>query len=220
MAFQLGTSSSSSLPLSPFIPSQNHDVFLSFRGKDVRHKFIAHLNRALRQSGIKTYMDGVDLERGKQISSELFKAIEESRISIIVLSKNYAESKWCLDELLKILECRKTFKQTVLPIFYEIKPSDVRDQKGSFLEAFTKLGKKIKDDIKLLEYWKEALEEVAKLSGLEYIAFRDDESEFIQNIIGWINSRIVNQTPLSVAKYPVGIESRKQDIYFHFKSEI
>ncbi|KAG7944397.1 hypothetical protein I3843_15G099400 [Carya illinoinensis] len=172
MAFQLGTSSSSSLPLSPFIPSQNHDVFLSFRGKDVRHKFIAHLNRALRQSGIKTYMDGVDLERGKQISSELFKAIEESRISIIVLSKNYAESKWCLDELLKILECRKTFKQTVLPIFYEIKPSDVRDQKGSFLEAFTKLGKKIKDDIKLLEYWKEALEEVAKLSGLEYIAFR------------------------------------------------
>ncbi|KAG2667219.1 hypothetical protein I3760_15G102800 [Carya illinoinensis] len=219
MAFQLGTSSSSSLPLSPFIPSQNHDVFLSFRGKDVRHKFIAHLNRALRQSGIKTYMDGVDLERGEQISSELFKAIEESRISIIVLSKNYAESKWCLDELLKILECRKTFKQTVLPIFYEIKPSDVRDQKGSFGEAFTKLGKKIKDDIKLLEYWKEALEEVAKLSGLEYIAFGDDESKFIQNIIGWINSKIVKQTPLSVAKYSVGIEYRKQDIYQHLSVE-
>ncbi|XP_042962528.1 disease resistance protein Roq1-like [Carya illinoinensis] len=219
MAFQVGTSSSSSLPLSPVIPSQNHDIFLSFRGKDVRHKFIAHLNRALRQSGIKTYMDGVDLERGEQISSELFKAIEESRISIIVLSKNYAESKWCLDELLKILECRKTFKQTVLPIFYEIKPSDVRDQKGSFGEAFTKLGKKIKDDIKLLEYWKEALEEVAKLSGLEYIAFEDDESKFIQNIIGWINSKIVKQTPLSVAKYPVGIEYRKQDIYQHLSVE-
>ncbi|KAG6627318.1 hypothetical protein CIPAW_15G119200 [Carya illinoinensis] len=174
MAFQLGTSSSSSLSSSPSIPPQNHDVFLSFRGKDVRHKFISHLKRALHQSGIKTYMDGVDLERGELISYELFKAIEESRISIIVLSKNYAESKWCLDELLKILECKKTFKQTVLPIFYEIKPSDVRDQKGSFGEAFTKLGKKIKDDIKLLQYWKEALEEVAKLSGLEYTTFSLD----------------------------------------------
>ncbi|KAG6675457.1 hypothetical protein I3842_15G102900 [Carya illinoinensis] len=191
MAFQLGASSSS-LSSSPFIHPHNHDVFLSFRGKDVRHKFISHLNRALCQSGIKTYMDAVDLERGEQISSKLFEAIEKSRISII---------------LLKILECKKTFKQIVLPIFYEIKPSDVRDQKGSFGEAFTKLGKKIKGDIKLLEYWKEALEEVAKLSG-------DDESEFIQkHIIGWVNSRIVNQTPLSVAKYPVGIECRKRDIY-------
>ncbi|KAG7944406.1 hypothetical protein I3843_15G100300 [Carya illinoinensis] len=168
-----------------------------------------------------TYMDGVELERGEQISLELFKAIEESTISIIVLSKNYAESKWCFNELLKILECKKTFKQIVLPIFYKIKPSDIRDQKGSFGEAFTKLGKKINDDIKLLEYWKEGLKEVANMSGLEYTAFRDDESEFIQkHIIGWVNSRIVNQTPLSVAKYPIGIECRKRDIYQHLSIEM
>ncbi|KAG6675470.1 hypothetical protein I3842_15G103900 [Carya illinoinensis] len=218
MAFQLGASSSS-LSSSPSIHPHNYDVFLSFRGKDVRYKFISHLNRALHQSGIKTYMDGVDLERGEQISSKLFKAIEESRISIIVLSKNYAASKWCLDELLKILECKKTFKQIVLPIFYEIKPSDVRDQRGSFGKAFTKFGKKIKDDIKLLEYWKEALEEVAKLSGLEYTAFGDDESEFIQNIIRWVNSRILNQIPLCVATYPIVIESRIRDIYQHLSLE-
>ncbi|KAG6627321.1 hypothetical protein CIPAW_15G119500 [Carya illinoinensis] len=172
MTFQLGASSSSSSS-SPSIHPRNHDVFFSFRGKEVRHKFISHLNSALRQSGIKTYMDGVDLERGEQISFELFKAIEESRISIIVLSKNYAESRWCLDELLKILECKKIMKQIILPIFYEVKPSEVRDhEKGCFGEVFTRLGKKIKlDDMKFLEYWKEALEEVAKLSGLEYIAF-------------------------------------------------
>ncbi|XP_042962698.1 disease resistance protein RPV1-like [Carya illinoinensis] len=134
IAFQLGASSSSS---SPSIFQWNHDVFLSFKGKDVRHNFISHLNRALRQSGIKTYMDGIDLERREQISSELFKAIEESQISIIVFYKNYVESRWCLDELLKILECKKVMKQIVLPIFY-----------------------------------KEALEEVANLSGLEYLAIR------------------------------------------------
>ncbi|KAG6676478.1 hypothetical protein I3842_15G153200 [Carya illinoinensis] len=122
IAFQLGASSSSS---SPSIFQWNHDVFLSFKGKDVRHNFISHLNRALRQSGIKTYMDGIDLERREQISSELFKAIEESQISIIVFYKNYVESRWCLDELLKILECKKVMKQIVLPIFYKVKPLEM-----------------------------------------------------------------------------------------------
>ncbi|XP_042962758.1 disease resistance protein RUN1-like [Carya illinoinensis] len=211
MAFQLVASSSFSCPS---IHLWNHDVFLNFRGKDVRHNFISHLKRALRQSGIKTYMDGVDLERGEQISLELFKAIEESQISIIVLSKNYAESRWCLDELLKILECKKIKKQIVLPIFYKVKPSEVREQKGRFGEAFIKLGKEIKDAKKpLLESWKEALEEVANLSGLEYLAIGDDESEFIQKIILWVNPKIVNRTPLSVAKHPIGIESRIRDIY-------
>ncbi|XP_042962694.1 TMV resistance protein N-like [Carya illinoinensis] len=129
IAFQSGASFSSS---SPSIPPWNHDIFLSFRGKDIRYKFISHLNHALRQSGIKTYMDGVDLERGEEILSELFKAIEESQISIIVFSKNYAESRWCLNELLKILECKKIMKQVVLPIFYKVKPSEVREQKGRF----------------------------------------------------------------------------------------
>ncbi|KAF5468956.1 hypothetical protein F2P56_013064 [Juglans regia] len=220
MAIQLGGSSSSSSSSSS-IHIWNHDVFLSFRGKDVRQKFISHLYQALRQNGINTYKDNVDLERGEPISSELFKAIVESRIAIIVFSENYAESKWCLDELLKILECKKLFKQIVLPVFYEVKPSDIREQKGSFGEAFTKLGKKIKDaDIKQLESWKEALEEVAELSGLEYTAIGlDDESEFIESIIQWVNSRILNQTPLYVATYPIEIESRIRDIYQHLSLE-
>ncbi|XP_042962549.1 disease resistance protein Roq1-like [Carya illinoinensis] len=91
MAFQLGASSSS-LSSSPSIHPRNHHVILSFRGKDVRLKFISHLNQVLRQSGIMTYMDDGDLERGEQISSEHFKAIEESSISITVLSKNLQNS--------------------------------------------------------------------------------------------------------------------------------
>ena len=76
--------------------------------------------------GIFTFRDKERLERGKSISPELSKAIEESRISIVILSKNYASSTWYLDELAKIIQCMKVMGMTVLPIFYNVDPSDVR----------------------------------------------------------------------------------------------
>nr|XP_048336978.1 disease resistance protein RPV1-like [Ziziphus jujuba var. spinosa] len=113
-----------------------YDVFLSFRGEDTRNNFTSHLYSALCQKGIYTFLDDDKLERGKSISPELLKAIENSRCSVIVLSENYASSSWCLDELVKILECREAFKQIVLPIFYHVDPSHVRKQIGSFGKPF------------------------------------------------------------------------------------
>ncbi|XP_035546695.1 disease resistance-like protein DSC1 [Juglans regia] len=210
MAFQLGASSSLSFSSSS-IRRWTHDVFLSFRGEDVRQNFISHLYHALHQRGINTYIDN-NLERGEEISSELSKAIEGSMISIIVLSKNYAESRWCLDELLKILECKEMVKQIILPLFYDVDPSEVRHQKGSFGEAFAKLRYKLKDEVKVTK-WEAALEKVANLSGLE-LGDRN-ESEFIQDIIKWVDSIMVNRTFLKVAKHPVGIESPVRDIFQH-----
>lgn len=144
---------------------QNHyayEVFLSFRGHDTRFAFTDHLHNALRQRGIKTFMDN-ELRRGEEISAALLKAIEESRVSIIVFSKNYASSRWCLDELAKILECRKSKGQEVRSVFYKVDPSDVRHQTGSVGEAFAKLDQcKYKDSI---DKWRAALKEAADLSG-------------------------------------------------------
>ncbi|XP_035547230.1 protein PHLOEM PROTEIN 2-LIKE A8-like isoform X2 [Juglans regia] len=192
---------SSSLSSSSIRP-WNHDVFLNFRGEDVRQKFLSHLYHGLVKRKINTYIDR-DLERGEEISAALFNAIEESKISIVVLSKNYAESIWCLNELLKILDCKQASKQIVLPIFYGVKPSEVRDQKGDFGKSFDKLGDQLKDNVKMLK-WKAALEEVTKLSGFEL--GNRDESEFIQEIIQSVDSRIAYHRPLSVAKYPMGKE--------------
>ncbi|XP_042963746.1 disease resistance protein RPV1-like isoform X1 [Carya illinoinensis] len=208
--------SSSLRSSSSFVHPWTHDVFLSFRGEDVRQKFISHLYHALYKRGINTYIDD-KLERGDKISQALFQAIEGSMISIIVLSKNYAESRWCLNELLKILECMETVKQIVLPVFYDVDPSNVRHQKGSFGEAFAKLKDRFKGNEEVLK-WEAALEKLANLSGVELKNYRK-ESEFIEEIIQWVNSRIVNQTTLSVAKYPVGIECRKRDIYQHLNIE-
>ncbi|KAG2667418.1 hypothetical protein I3760_15G114100 [Carya illinoinensis] len=212
MAFQ-GPSSSSLHFSSSSIQSWNHDIFLSFRGEDVRQNFISHLYQALYQRGIiNTYIDN-NLERGEEILPTLFKVIEGPMISIIILSKNYAESRWCLDELLKILDCKEKIKQIVLPIFYDVKPSEVRHQKEDFGKAFTKLSERIKDNIKVLE-WKAAMKKLADLSGFPLTNFRN-ESELIHTIIQWVDLRMVNHT--YVAKYSVGIESRVTDVYQHLR---
>ena len=138
------------------------DVFLSFRGEDTRRTFISHLNTALCQRGIHTFIDD-DLPRGEEISVELFKTIESSTTSIIVFSENYAFSTWCLEELAKIVECG-TNKQSVLPVFYGVDPSEVRNQKGKFGEALTMHEQKFIDK-KKIQMWRKALYEAANLSG-------------------------------------------------------
>ncbi|XP_040995579.1 TMV resistance protein N-like [Juglans microcarpa x Juglans regia] len=169
MALQRASSSLSSALTSSIHP-WTHDVFLSFRGKDVRQKFISHLYNALDKRGINTYIDD-ELERGEEIPQALFQAIEGSMISIIVFSKNYAESRWCLNELLKILECMGTTKQIVLPVFYEIDPSDVRHQKESFGEAFAKLKDRFEGKVEV-QKWEAALEELANIAGFELKNYR------------------------------------------------
>ena len=116
-----------SLPSSSSTHQWKYEVFLSFRGEDTRYNFTDHLYAALKQKGIITFRDEEGLERGKTIF-ELFKAIEELQFVIIILSKNYASSKWCLDELTKIIKCRKKIGLIVLPIFYDVDPTDVRNQ--------------------------------------------------------------------------------------------
>ncbi|KAL7257885.1 hypothetical protein ACSBR1_004075 [Camellia fascicularis] len=115
----------------------SYHVFLSFRGEDTRKKFTDHPYTALVHAGFHTFKDDDDIERGENIKFELQKAIQGLRISIVVFSKDYASSSWCLDELVMILKRRKTARHVVLPFFYHIDPSHVRNQTRSFKEAFT-----------------------------------------------------------------------------------
>ena len=93
------------------------------------------------------------------------KAIEELRISIVILSKNYASLTWCLDELTNIIQCMKVIGMTVLPIFYDVDPSDVRNQTGTFKQAFLDHQKWFEDNMEKVETWRTALREVAGISG-------------------------------------------------------
>ncbi|XP_070662371.1 disease resistance protein RUN1 isoform X2 [Malus domestica] len=204
----------------------NYDVFLSFSGVDTRNGFTGHLHAALTERGYQAYIDEDDLERGEEIKEELFRAIEEARISIIVFSKSYANSSWCLDELVKIMKCRYKLGRRVLPIFYHVDPSHVRKQNGDLAQAFQKHEEGIreeKDDKEReakqerVKQWRKALTEAANLSG-QHLQIIDNgrEAKLIREIVGKIITEwLPGANELNVAKHPVGINSRVQDIINH-----
>ncbi|XP_057496661.1 disease resistance protein RUN1-like [Actinidia eriantha] len=163
--------SSIKLPISTFTPRWSYDVFLSFRGEDTRESFISHLYTSLDQKGIHTFKDE-NIEKGNEIPLNLLKAIEESRVSIVVLSQNYASSRWCLDELVKIMEQYKKknalMGHSVCPVFYHVTPSEVRGQNGKFGEGFAQTAAKQEVEVEVVHRWRKALVEVANLSGWPY----------------------------------------------------
>ncbi|XP_021825750.1 TMV resistance protein N-like [Prunus avium] len=187
-------------------PRWKHDVFLSFRGEDTRKGFISHLYHELDYwQAIKTFKDNRDLERGTSISPELLRAIEESQLAIIVLSPNYASSTWCLDELTKVVECMEA-RDTILPIFYGVDPSQVRNQTGSFAEAFTEHKEKLITK-KKVEQWKADLTKVANLCGWDSKNFKC-ERELIEDIVKCVWRKV--HPSLTLSNYPhklVGMNS-------------
>ncbi|KAM5575056.1 disease resistance protein RPV1 [Rosa sericea] len=207
--------------LSPSLSSSSksrhwmYDVFLSFRGEDTRNSFTGHLCAALKQAGVNAFIDDNELRRGEDIAAELVRAIQGSRIAVIVFSKRYGDSGWCLEELVKIMECRRTLRQMVFPIFFDVDPSSVRRQTGSFAEAFRKHEGRLVLDMEKVLKWRAALTEAANLSGWDLSNTADGhEAKFITKIVAEI-TRHLNNTYLFEAVYPVGIDSRVKDMSKH-----
>ncbi|CAN6555693.1 unnamed protein product [Malus baccata var. baccata] len=188
-------------------PSE-YDVFLSFRGVDTRKGFVSHLYHELwKCQGITTFIDNRELEGGTSIRLELPSAIKKSHTAIVVLSPNYASSKWCLDELTTILQCMEA-RKSVLPVFYETDPSDIGNQRGSFAEALEEHERNLisTEDKKKVIQWKADLNRVSKISGRHWKDFKCDR-ELIEDIVKWVWRKVQPTFPLSVSSRKlVGID--------------
>ncbi|CAN7009964.1 unnamed protein product [Brassica rapa subsp. trilocularis] len=188
-----------------------YHVFLSFRGEDVRKSFLSHVLKEFKSKGINVFIDN-EIKRGQSINPELVEAIRQSRVAVVLLSRNYASSSWCLDELVEIMKCREEDQQTVLTIFYEVDPSDVRKQTGDFGKAFdiTCVGKT--EEVK--QSWRQALNDVAGIAG--YHSSNCGNEAYLINKVASNVMAVLGFTPSKDFDDFVGIGARISEIKSKF----
>jgi len=150
------SSLSLSFPSSSLSRTWDYDVFPSFHGEDVRKAFLSQiLKKEFGRKAINFFVDH-EMERGEFIGPVLKQAIKGSKIALVLLSKNYASSWWCLDELVEIM--KKESGQTVITIFYEVDPNEVKKQTGDFGKAFKETCQGKTEE--KVQTWRKALEGV------------------------------------------------------------
>ncbi|KAL1225469.1 Disease resistance protein ADR2 [Cardamine amara subsp. amara] len=194
--------SSSSLPR-----TWKYRVFMSFHGPDVRQTFLSHLRKQFSYNGI-TMFDDNGIERSQTIASSLTKAIRESRISIVLLSKNYASSSWCLDELLEIFKCKEDLEQIVMTVFYGVNPSNVRKQTGDFGIAFNETCAHKTEEERTK--WSQALTYVGNIAGEDFQNW-DNEAKMIEKIARDVSDKL-NVTPTRDFDGMVGLEAHLRKV--------
>ncbi|CAN1287174.1 Disease resistance protein L6 [Linum perenne] len=207
--------SSPSFDPSPLpLPAGEYEVFLSFRGPDVRQTFADHLYTYLVASKIHTFRDEEELPKGEFLAPALEKAITESKAYIPIFSQNYASSKWCLQELANIVKCWKSgggakAQHVIFPVFYFIDPRDVRHpDSGSYKEAFEQHS--LKNDPKTVLEWKNALQEVGKMKGW-HITESDGQGAIIDKIFSKVDIHLRANYTL-VTDELVGIDSHVENV--------
>jgi len=160
-----------------------YDVFVNHRGPDCKETFATDLHKRLSSYGLRVFLDEQELQRGENLTSQIKGAIREASVHIAVFSKNYAESKWCLEELELMLESKKI----ILPVFYDgINPSDLRRTRGEhgvYAQALQKLEKKKTVGTEThpetpryspdkINKWRQALSDAADISGFELAKYK------------------------------------------------
>ncbi|GLJ56291.1 hypothetical protein SUGI_1215190 [Cryptomeria japonica] len=105
-----------------FQSDNRYHMFLSFRGPDVRKTLADHLFQALLATGLSFFLDSHKLEKGETTWKSLEKAIQSSTIQIPIFSQGYADSTWCLKEVVAMLRTRGL----IIPLFYHVDLTDVK----------------------------------------------------------------------------------------------
>eukprot|EP00253_Pinus_taeda_P036374 PITA_36374 len=163
------------------------DVFINHRGPDLKKTFASLLYRRLWFHGLRVFIDYQD-RQGEEIRSQIEGAIRTASVQIAIFSPTYADSRWCLDELVLMLETRAR----IVPVFYGVKPAELRSTEGEgvFATSLRNLEKKTSRETGQLLYddstiqnWRNALHRVANISGFELDASNGDEGELLDQVV-------------------------------------
>ncbi|CAN1145649.1 Disease resistance protein L6 [Linum perenne] len=194
------------------LPIGEYEVFLNFRGPDTRSSITNILYRFLARSKIRTFRDDDELRKGEGIWPNLVKAIGQSKISIPIFSPRYTESKWCLKELVEIVEHKNRENgHIILPIFYMVDSRDVRHQTGPYEEAFKQHKRNNNFDEETIQCWKAALNEVGDLKGW-HIKTKEEEVDVADVVSGVVWSHLSKNNSKLETDELVGIDDQAEQV--------
>ena len=98
------------------------DVFINHRGVDTKRTVATLLYDHLRMLNLRPFLDNKTMKPGDKLFDKINGAIRGCKIGVAVFSPRYCDSYFCLHELALITESNKK----VIPIFCDIKPSELR----------------------------------------------------------------------------------------------
>jgi hypothetical protein len=173
--------------------SQYHDVFINHRGPDVKETFATPLYCSLTGKGLQVFLDKPEMQVGQYILFQIEAAIRVASVHIAIFSPRYAESKWCLDELLWMVKSGKP----IIPVFYDVKPEHLRwtvwtgtERDGPYAKALQKHEETQRHGTETIQRWIKALKDVANISGLELEAFNGDQDELLDKLVQIVLQKI------------------------------
>ncbi|KAK4783512.1 hypothetical protein SAY86_007886 [Trapa natans] len=144
------------------------DVFINHRSIDTKKTFSGLLFQYLSHHDIKCFLNSKSMKPGDRLFDNINRAIHGCKVGVAVLSPRYCHSTYCLHELALMLETKKR----VIPIFYDVIPSQLRVMsKGSSMACSSRD----------LERYKWALEETQNTVGLLFDPSKQDWSELLRN---------------------------------------
>ncbi|XP_057955459.1 probable 2' cyclic ADP-D-ribose synthase BdTIR [Malania oleifera] len=140
------------------------DVFINHRGPDTKRTVVTLLYDYLSQLNLRPFLDKKNMKPGDKLFEKIDAAVLGCKVGVAVFSPRYCQSYFCLHELALMVESQKK----VIPIFCDVKPSELRavDVNGSCNAA----------DLRRFD---SALEEAKHTVGLAFDSARGNWSDVV-----------------------------------------
>ncbi|KAK7368978.1 hypothetical protein VNO80_11011 [Phaseolus coccineus] len=141
------------------------DVFINHRGIDTKRNIAGLLYNSLTRMEVRSFLDSMNMKPGDRLFDHIDRAILGSKVGVAVFSPRYCESYFCLHELALFMESKKR----VIPIFYDVKPSELVVKDNGTCPA------------KELQRFSLALEEAKYTVGLTFDSLKGDWSKILRD---------------------------------------
>eukprot|EP00253_Pinus_taeda_P016242 PITA_16242 len=153
------------------------------------------------------------MQRGEKIEPQIEGAIATASVQVAIFSPRYAASRWCLDELVVMLRSMESGAATVIPVFYKVKPSELRwtsaRAEGLYAEAIANHEKKKRYTPARIAVWREVLAKASYISGYELERCKGNEGELVDQVAQQVLKK-ARLAPLHVATHPTGLDEELQ----------